>query len=81
MQVVKERLGHGSIITTARYLHALPDAGDRALDALAAFRGAPRRTGAAAPVDHRSNVDVAELLRAMATLKEMVEALSAGRTA
>jgi len=41
IQVVKERLGHGSIITTERYLRALPDAHDAALDALAAIRGMP----------------------------------------
>jgi hypothetical protein len=58
-------------------LHALPDAGDRALDALAAFRGAtPRQADAAAPVEGSSSVDVAELRRAMATFKEMVDSLS-----
>jgi integrase len=39
IQVVKERLGHGSITTTAKYLHALPTAGDAALGAMAAIRG------------------------------------------
>jgi integrase len=39
LQVVKERLGHGSISTTERYLHTLPDAGDVALAALDAVRG------------------------------------------
>src|SRR6202020_1268081 len=34
LQMVKERLGHGSISTTERYLHPLPEADD---DALAAF--------------------------------------------
>jgi hypothetical protein len=76
VQVVEERLGPGSILTTAKYLHALPDAGDRALDALAAFRGASRQADAAAPVDGLSSVDVAELRRAMATFKEMVDSLS-----
>jgi integrase len=38
LQVVKERLGHGSIATTERYLHTLPDADETALDALAAIR-------------------------------------------
>nr|WP_245929285.1 tyrosine-type recombinase/integrase [Murinocardiopsis flavida] len=32
--VVKERLGHGSITTTERYLRTLPDADDSALEAL-----------------------------------------------
>jgi integrase len=34
LQVVKERLGHGSITTTERYLHTLPNAGQAALTAL-----------------------------------------------
>src|SRR5262249_42792010 len=38
LQVVKERLGHGSISTTARYLHTLPEADTTALNALAAVR-------------------------------------------
>jgi integrase len=39
IQVVKERLGHGSITTTQRYLQTLPDTEDAALNALAAVRG------------------------------------------
>ena len=34
----KERLGHGSLRTTERYLHTLPDADETALDALAKVR-------------------------------------------
>jgi integrase len=34
IQIVKERLGHGSLRTTEKYLHTLPDADDTALDAL-----------------------------------------------
>ena len=41
LQVVKERLGHGSISTTEQYLHTLPDADDTAVDAFARIR---RRT-------------------------------------
>jgi integrase len=40
IQVVKSRLGHGSIRTTERYLHTLPGSDDSALTALAAIRGA-----------------------------------------
>jgi integrase len=40
LQVVKERLGHASIVTTERYLHTLPDADETALDALSRVRGA-----------------------------------------
>lgn len=39
IQVVKERLGHGSTTTTARYLGTLPGADDAALNALDAIRG------------------------------------------
>lgn len=38
LAVVKERLGHASIVTTQKYLHTLPDADETALDALAKVR-------------------------------------------
>jgi integrase len=38
LQVVKERLGHGTIKTTEQYLHTLEDADETALDALSAVR-------------------------------------------
>lgn len=38
LQTVKERLGHGSITTTEKYLHTLPDADDLALDAFSRIR-------------------------------------------
>ena len=38
LQMVKERLGHGSISTTERYLHTLPEADDDALDAFTRIR-------------------------------------------
>jgi integrase len=38
LQVVKERLGHGSIATTEKYLHTLPDADDTAIDAFTKIR-------------------------------------------
>jgi integrase len=38
LQMVKERMGHGTIRTTERYLHTLPDADDAALDALRRIR-------------------------------------------
>jgi integrase len=38
LQMVKDRLGHGSISTTERYLHTLPDADDDALDAFTRIR-------------------------------------------
>ncbi len=38
LQTVKDRLGHGSISTTEKYLHTLPDADDAALDAFSRIR-------------------------------------------
>jgi site-specific recombinase XerD len=38
LQMVKERLGHGSISTTEKYLHTLPDADDMVLDAFSRIR-------------------------------------------
>jgi site-specific recombinase XerD len=38
LQTVKERLGHGSIITTEKYLHTLAETDDTALAALATIR-------------------------------------------
>jgi integrase len=43
LQMVKDRLGHGSIATTEKYLHTLPDADDAALDAFSRIRS--RATG------------------------------------
>jgi len=38
LQVVKERLGHASIMTTKRYLHTLPDADETAVEAFSRIR-------------------------------------------
>jgi site-specific recombinase XerD len=38
LQVVKERLGHGSILTTQKYLHSLPEADDAAVNAFTKIR-------------------------------------------
>jgi len=38
LQMVKDRLGHGSISTTEKYLHTLPEADDEALDAFTRVR-------------------------------------------
>lgn len=42
IQVVKERMGHSSITTTARYLATLPGVDETALDALAKVRNRPK---------------------------------------
>jgi site-specific recombinase XerD len=38
LQVVRQRLSHGSLRTTERYSHMLPDADESALDASAKIR-------------------------------------------
>ena len=42
LQMVKERLGHGSIVTTEKYLHTLPESDDLALDAFSKIRNRTR---------------------------------------
>ena len=50
LQVVKQRLGHGSLRTTERYLQTLPEADETALEALSKIRNrALRRPGSPAP--------------------------------
>ncbi|WP_019873299.1 tyrosine-type recombinase/integrase [Sporichthya polymorpha] len=72
LQVVKERLGHGSIATTGKYLHALPGADQAAFEALDAFRSRPATTGQAPPSDHRG--ELAEMRDLAARLHRMLEA-------
>lgn len=38
LQIVKQRLGHGSLRTTELYLHTLPEADETALEALSKIR-------------------------------------------
>jgi site-specific recombinase XerD len=38
LQMVKDRLGHGSIATTEKYLHTLPDADETAVEAFSRIR-------------------------------------------
>jgi integrase len=52
LQVVKERLGHTSIMTTQRYLHTLPDADESAVEAFSRVRS--RSTMSAVPRQGRS---------------------------
>jgi integrase len=52
LQVVKERLGHASIVTTQRYLHTLPDADETAVEAFTRIRS--RSTKPASPRPRRS---------------------------
>ena len=49
LEVVKERLGHASIVTTQRYLHTLPDADETAVEAFTQIRNRSRKPGAHRP--------------------------------
>ena len=49
LQVVKERLGHASIMTTQRYLHTLPDADETAVAAFGLIRNRSKNTSIPAP--------------------------------
>jgi integrase len=72
LQVVKERLGHGTITTTEKYLHSLPNAGDTALAALTVIRG-NRTPKASAPPDAPAAATASETERRDAELAEMRE--------
>ena len=67
LQVVKERLGHSSIATTGKYLHALPGADQAALEALDAFRSRP-----AAPQTDTQGDELAEMRELVARLHHML---------
>jgi hypothetical protein len=80
--VEKERLGHRSITTTEKYLHALPGAHDATLNALDASRGGRSDVDADADrpsVDDQS-VELAELRQMVADLTRLVGTLH-GKTA
>jgi integrase len=49
LQVVKERLGHASIMTTQRYLHTLPDSDETAVEAFTRIRNRNAKTGRRGP--------------------------------
>jgi integrase len=49
LQVVKERLGHASIMTTQRYLHTLPDADETAIEAFGRIRNRSAKTDSRTP--------------------------------
>jgi len=94
LQVVKERLGHGSITTTEKYLHALPGGRDAALDALATVRGrgisniqgSEHEVGS--ELDGEASIgtgdarppELAEVMDAMARIKDLYDSLN-GRNA
>jgi len=78
LQVVKERLGHASIMTTQRYLHTLPDADETAVEALSRIRNRSRAGqhepayAAGGAVRDRGDRDTGERQRAGAQLRGSV---------
>ena len=76
IQVVKDRLGHGSIITTQNYLHTLPGADESALKAMDAIRGV--RTAAPALAGPGQSMLSAEQLAEYEALKKAKEQDCAG---
>lgn len=77
IQVVKERLGHGSITTTEKYLHTLPDAHNAALDALAVIRGPMPGAGTPEVTAAAPEADFADMMAMIARLQEKYDALQA----
>jgi integrase len=77
LQVVKERLGHGSIATTGKYLHALPGADEAALRALEEFRSRRVVSAETAISDHRDD-ELAEMRQLVAKLHRMLEPTERG---
>ncbi|MBA3741985.1 site-specific integrase [Sporichthya sp.] len=71
LQVVKERLGHGSIATTGKYLHALPGADAAALEALEAFRSRPNAPESETKHDPR-DAELAEMRELVSRLHRML---------
>jgi integrase len=77
IKVVKERLGHASISTTEKYLHALPGADQAALKALDATLGVRTTSSADLQIDvgDGAKVSRAEMKLIMAKLKELVDTM------
>jgi hypothetical protein len=75
LQVVKERLGHGSISTTERYLHTLPGADDAALDALDKIRGGLASAAKATTPGAEQGEDLAEMRLLMTKFKRFMESV------
>lgn len=76
LQVVKERLGHGSITTTEKYLHTLPGAHDAALDALDSIRGVKESVEAVADDTRPETVPAPGRDTELAELRDMVTKMS-----
>ncbi len=83
IQVVMERLGHGSMTTTAKYLHTLPNAHEAALQALDAIRGTSATvansmlaSGGSATTPDARDAELAELRRMVAKFRDILGPLS-----
>jgi hypothetical protein len=79
LQVVKERLGHGTITTTQRYLHTLPGADCAALAAMDAVRGT-RSTPANSPEPSAGEGKPDDELTQMRKMLTEMNALLEGRS-
>lgn len=77
LQVVKERLGHGSISTTEKYLHSRPGADEAALKALAVTRSVGMLTQTSLPTGAKeaASPDMAEMRLMMAKLQGLMDAM------
>ena len=77
LQVVKERLGHGSISTTEKYLHTLPGADQAALKALAVTRnvGTPAQGRLPTGTEKAASPDLTEMKLVMEKLKGLMDAM------
>jgi hypothetical protein len=74
LQVVKERLGHGSISTTGKYLHTMPNVDEVALKALAAIRG--RSDSAEGSIGGSEAPQLADVVAMMAKIKDMYDQMT-----
>jgi Phage integrase family len=77
IQVVKERLGHGSIRTTELYLRSLPGSRDTGLDALMATWGARKSAGTQRPKPEPAPVTTADFVSMLEDIKQTLEAIRA----
>jgi hypothetical protein len=77
IQVVKERLGHGSIRTTELYLRSLPGSRDTGLDALMATWGARKSARTQRPPPEPTPVTTADFVSMLEDIKQTLEAIRA----
>jgi integrase len=81
LQVVKERLGHGTITTTQRYLHTLPGADSAALTAMDAVRGTRTTPGdlpqpSAGEGEDKQDDELTQMRKMLTEMKALLEGRS-----